>query len=161
MRLTLVGIANIQKHVAAVAPASLRTVLYRRAMMRIADRLARKAGAQALVTGEALGQVASQTLDNLTTIDRVSTLPILRPLVAWDKREVVDEARRWRLPQVPVAADEDCCRVFAPAEAAIRSGTDACIAVERELPLDALIDVAVQSAERCLVQPAWDVFPRD
>ena len=102
--------------------------------------------------------MASQTLDNLTTIDRVSTLPILRPLVAWDKREVVDEARRWGLPHVSVSAEEDCCRVFAPAEAAIRSGTDACIGVERELPLDALIEAAVQSAERCLVAPAWDVF---
>jgi thiamine biosynthesis protein ThiI len=130
-------------------------------MMRIADRLARKAGARALVTGEALGQVASQTLENLATIDRASTLPILRPLIAYDKREVIDEARRCDMPRTTLSEDEDCCRLFAPAEAAIRSGTDACIAIEREMPIDALLDAAVEAAEKSLVVPAWPASPRE
>lgn len=155
VRMTLVGIADLQKHVAAVAPASLRTVIYRRAMMRLADRLARQAGARALVTGEAIGQVASQTLENLATIDRVSTLPILRPLIAYDKRDVIDEARRWGMPATPMSDEEDCCRLFAPAAAAIRSGTDACIAIEREMPLAALLDAALEAAEKSIVLPAW------
>lgn len=155
MRLTCLGIADLQKHIALVAPPPLRTVLYRRAMVRIAARVARRSGAIALVTGEALGQVASQTLENLASIQAVTTLPILRPLIAYDKREVVDEARRIHVPDVTVADEDDCCRVFAPTAAAIRSTPEACAALERELPLETLFDTAFQQADRVMIEADW------
>lgn len=155
VRLTRVCITDIQKHIALVAPPPLRTVLYRRTMVRIADRFARRARVRALVTGEALGQVASQTLENLATIDRVASRPVLRPLIGFDKREVVDEARRLGLPCAAVADEDDCCRVYAPVAAAIRSDEASCAAVEAEVPLEALIEAAMQAAERVIVPPDW------
>ena len=114
-----------------------------------------RARVRALVTGEALGQVASQTLENLATIDRVASRPVLRPLIGYDKREVVDEARRLGLPRAALSDEDDCCRVYAPVAAAIRSDEAACAAVEAEVPLEALIEAAMQAAERVIVPPDW------
>lgn len=157
VRLTSIGIADIQKHIALAAPPPLRTVLYRRAMVRIAERQARRSRAHALVTGEALGQVASQTLENVAAIDAVAFRPVLRPLIGHDKREVVDEARRLGVPPSLVGDEDDCCRVYAPVAAAIRADHQACLRIEAELPLDTLIDAALQSATRTVVTPGWDV----
>jgi thiamine biosynthesis protein ThiI len=92
-RLLLVPFGEVQREVVLAVPAPLRVIVYRRLMVRIAEALARKVRAQALVTGEALGQVASQTLPNIATVDAVATMPILRPLVGMDKEEIVHQAQ--------------------------------------------------------------------
>jgi thiamine biosynthesis protein ThiI len=110
-RLFLVPFGGIQQQVVVAVPAPLRVVVYRRLMMRIAERLALSAGAHALVTGDSVGQVASQTIDNLAAIGEVARLPILRPLVGFHKEEITLDAQRIGTSILP---DEDCCTLFTP-----------------------------------------------
>jgi thiamine biosynthesis protein ThiI len=112
--LMLAPFANVQREIVARAPRPLRVVLYRRFMMRIAGVLAKKCGAQALISGESLGQVASQTLENMIVIERAAPLAILRPLVGMDKNEIVAEARRLGTFETSILPDQDCCSLFVP-----------------------------------------------
>ena len=146
--LVLVPFADIQRRVVVGVPPELRVVIYRRFMLRIADRLARRAGARALVTGEVVGQVASQTLDNLATIDNASTLPVLRPLVGMDKEEITAEARRIGTYEISILPEEDCCQVFAPRHPATRSHHEPLAQIEGALDTEALVEAAVMAAER-------------
>ena len=123
-RLYLVPFGEIQRQIVTVVARPLRVVLYRRMMLRIAEALARTAKAKALVTGESLGQVASQTLDNMAVIQQASTLPILRPLVGMDKQEIIDQARRIGTFDTSSIPDQDCCQLFVPKHPA----TQACFA---------------------------------
>ena len=148
-RLYMVAFGDIQRQVVVSAPPPLRVVLYRRLMMRIAERLARKAGAGALVTGEALGQVASQTLENLAVIDSVvSSLPILRPLVGSDKNEISDEATALGTYPISIIPDQDCCQLFTPRHPVTKARRGAVEAAERGLAIDELVARAVEAAER-------------
>ena len=90
----MVPFGEIQRQIVAAVGRPLRVVLYRRMMLRIAEAIARQEKAKALITGESLGQVASQTLDNMSIIQQAARLPILRPLVGMDKQEIIDQARR-------------------------------------------------------------------
>jgi thiamine biosynthesis protein ThiI len=110
-RLYLVAFGDIQRQVVLSVPATLRVGMYRRLMMRIAERLARRSKAPALVTGESLGQVASQTLDNMVVIEGATSLPVLRPLVGMDKQEITAEAQRIGTYEVSIIPDEDCCQL--------------------------------------------------
>ncbi len=147
-RLYAVPFGEIQQQVVLTAPPPLRVVLYRRLMMRIAERIAASCDAKALVTGEAVGQVASQTLDNLAVINDVVTLPVLRPLVGSDKQEIVTEARRLGTYPVSIIPDQDCCTLFVPRRPATRASRAEVERAERDLPIDAMIDRAVAAAER-------------
>ena len=148
-RLYMVAFGDIQRQVVVSAPPPLRVVLYRRLMMRIAERLARKAGAGALVTGEALGQVASQTLENLAVIDSVvSSLPILRPLVGSDKNEISDEATALGTYPISIIPDQDCCQLFTPRHPVTKARRGEVEAAERGLAIDELVARAVEAAER-------------
>src|SRR5260370_31368295 len=99
-------------------------------MVRIAERLARHAGAPALVTGESLGQVASQTLTNIARIDEVAGLPILRPLIGMDKLEITAEAERLDTFEISIEPDADCCTLFVPRHPATRAGAQALAVAE-------------------------------
>jgi thiamine biosynthesis protein ThiI len=158
-RLFLVPFAGVQRAIVTVARAPLRVVLYRRLMLRIAERLARRCGARALVTGDAVGQVASQTLDNLAIVGEVSRLPLLRPLVGMDKEEIVAEARRIGTYETSVIPDEDCCQVFAPRRPATSAPMAEVAAAEAALPLDDLVAQAVAATEREDIGPAWAPEP--
>ncbi len=120
-RMYRVPFAELQRRIAAECPAPLRVVLYRRYMVRAAEAIARKEGALALVTGESLGQVASQTLENLRTIDAAVTLPILRPLIGMDKIEIVNEAKRIGTFDTSIEPHGDCCSFLMPPGPATRS----------------------------------------
>ena len=113
-RLYLVPFGEIQRQIVAAVARPLRVVLYRRMMLRIAEAIARKEKAKALVTGESLGQVASQTLDNMSVIQQAARLPILRPLVGMDKQEIIDQARRIGTFDISSIPDQDCCQLFVP-----------------------------------------------
>ncbi|MFN7950987.1 MAG: tRNA uracil 4-sulfurtransferase ThiI [bacterium] len=101
--------ADLQKELVARAPAPLRVILYRRFMVRVANVVARRERALALVTGESVGQVASQTLENLATVDAVAELPMLRPLVGMNKNEIVEEAERLGTFEISIQPHGDCC----------------------------------------------------
>jgi tRNA uracil 4-sulfurtransferase len=113
-RLHLVPFGEIQRQIIAAVNRPLRVVLYRRMMLRIAEAIARNEKAKALVTGESLGQVASQTLENIAVIQQAASLPILRPLVGMDKQEIVDQARRIGTFEISSIPDQDCCQLFVP-----------------------------------------------
>ena len=120
-RLYLVPFGEIQRQIVAAVARPLRVVLYRRMMVRIAEALARNEKAKALVTGESLAQVASQTLDNMTVIQQAARLPILRPLVGMDKQEIIDQARRIGTFDISSIPDQDCCQLFVPKHPATKA----------------------------------------
>jgi len=120
-RLYIVPFGEIQRQIVAAVARPLRVVLYRRMMLRIAEVIARNEKAKALVTGESLGQVASQTLDNMAVIQQAALLPILRPLVGMDKQEIIDQARRIGTFETSSIPDQDCCQLFVPKHPATKA----------------------------------------
>jgi thiamine biosynthesis protein ThiI len=120
-RLHLVTFGEIQRQIVASVARPLRVILYRRMMLRIAEAIARKEKAKGLVTGESLGQVASQTLENMAVIQQASRLPILRPLVGMDKQEIIDQARRIGTFDISSIPDQDCCQLFVPKHPATKA----------------------------------------
>jgi len=146
-RLFMVAFGEIQRQVVLTAPAPLRIVIYRRLMMRIAERIARENGARALVTGEVIGQVASQTLENMSLIASVTDLPILRPLVGMDKEEIVEQAGRLGSYEISIVPDQDCCQLFTPKHPATRATRAAVEEAESRLPIEEMVNRAVEQAE--------------
>jgi thiamine biosynthesis protein ThiI len=138
----LVPFGELQQQVVLGVPPELRVVIYRRLMLRIAERLARKGGAQALVTGEVVGQVASQTLENMTAIAQATTLEILRPLVGMDKDEITAEAVRIGSYPISIIPDQDCCTLFTPKHPATRARLPVVEQAESALPIEDMVAAA-------------------
>jgi thiamine biosynthesis protein ThiI len=145
-RLSLVPFGALQQQVVVTVPPPLRVVIYRRLMVRIAERLAAKIGAHALVTGDSVGQVASQTVENLAVVGGVATLPILRPLVGMDKEEITADAQRIGTYETSIVPDEDCCTLFTPRFPTTRASAAAAEAAERALDVDGLVTRALEEA---------------
>ena len=142
-RLFLVPFGQIQQRVVLAVPPPLRVVIYRRLMMRIAERIARQHRASALVTGEVVGQVASQTLENLANINDVVSMPVLRPLVGMDKDEIIVEAQRLGTFPVSIIPDQDCCTLFTPRHPATKARRVDVEAAEQTLPIEEIVQQAV------------------
>jgi thiamine biosynthesis protein ThiI len=138
-QLFLVPLGEIQREVVLSVPPPARVVVYRRMMVRIAETLARQTGALALVTGESLGQVASQTLTNIARIDEVAEAPILRPLIGMDKIEITAEAQRLGTFEISIEPDADCCTLFVPRHPATRVGSEEIRAAESRLDIPRLV----------------------
>ncbi len=145
-RLYLVPFGEIQRQIVAAVARPLRVVLYRRMMLRIAEAIARKEKAKALVTGESLGQVASQTLDNMAVIQQATRLPILRPLVGMDKQEIIDQARRIGTFETSSLPDQDCCQLFVPKHPATKARFADVEADESKFDVNALVCYGVENA---------------
>src|SRR4029077_1945912 len=133
------------------APPELRVVLYRRLMVRIATRIARSESAKALVTGDSLGQVGSQTLANIACVDDVATLPVLRPLIGDDKQEIVRLAQRIGTFETSILPFEDCCSLFVPRSPATAARAYDAEKIEAALDVPAIVAAAVAGAERITV----------
>ena len=147
-RLFMVAFGEIQRQVVLRVPPPLRVVVYRRLMLRIADHFARQQKAKAIVTGEAVGQVASQTLDNISTINAVTNLPIFRPLIGLDKEEITVEARKIETYPISIMPDQDCCQLFIPKHPSTRAKLQAVQEAENGLPIDDLVHQAVVEVVR-------------
>jgi tRNA uracil 4-sulfurtransferase len=146
--LHLVPLADLQREIVTHAPASLRVVLYRRMMMRIAARLAADLEAQALVTGDSLGQVASQTIENIRTVDAaVPGVEVLRPLIGMDKQEIVDLATRIGTYEISTRKHQDCCVLFEPRSPATKTHPEQAERAESELDVDTLVGKALSGIE--------------
>jgi thiamine biosynthesis protein ThiI len=145
-RLLLVPFGEIQQQVTLSVAPPLRVIVYRRLMMRIAEEIARRNRAQALVTGEAVGQVASQTLENLASINRVVTMPVLRPLIGLDKDEITAEAQRLGSYEISIIPDQDCCTLFTPRHPATRGRLIDVERAEATLPVPEIVERAVAAA---------------
>lgn len=146
-RAYVVPFSACQEAIRDGAPESYRTVLYRRMMQRIASKLARAHELDALITGESLGQVASQTIENMTCIGAASSLPVLRPLVGFDKDETITVARRIGTFDTSNRQEPDCCTVFMPEKPVIQGELALCERFEAALPVDALVDAACAGVE--------------
>jgi thiamine biosynthesis protein ThiI len=146
-RLHYVPFLEAQRAIQTAAPPAYRVVLYRRMMMRVAERIARREGAAALVTGESLGQVASQTLENLAAIGTAATLPVLRPLIGTDKQEIIQESRRAGLFDISILPDEDCCSLLVPRRPVTRSDSAELDGLEALLDVPALVESCVSRSE--------------
>ena len=145
-RLYLVPFGEIQREVVLSVSPMARVVVYRRLMVRIAERLARRCGALALVTGDSLGQVASQTLHNLACIDAAAELPILRPLIGMDKLEITAQAEAIDTFEISIEPDADCCTLFVPRHPGTRMSLEEAAAVERRLDVPTLVAMGVDGA---------------
>jgi thiamine biosynthesis protein ThiI len=162
-RLLLVPFGEVQQTIVASCPAPLRVVLYRRFMVRIAEVLAARHRARALVTGESLGQVASQTLDNMGVIDEVARGLVLRPLVGMDKEEITQQARRIGTFEVSTLPDQDCCQLFVPKSPATAATLEEVLRAEAVLDVDSLVQGAARQAveERFEFPPVPRPVPED
>src|SRR5213594_738081 len=154
--LFLVPFGEVQRRIVAAVARPLRVVLYRRMMLRIAEALARAAGAEALVTGDSLGQVASQTLANLAVIGEAAALPVLRPLVGMDKSEITAEAARIGTFETSIIPDQDCCTLFTPRHPATRAERSGVAALEARLDVGGLVAQAVAATERVRLRAAGE-----
>ena len=143
LRLVIVPIGDLQRQMAISCDSEMLVVLYRRLMLRIAEAIAAEYGAGALITGESLGQVASQTLDNIRAIESAVNLPILRPLIGMDKIEILEEAARIGTEEISRTPDDDCCTVFIPRHPATHATIEQAERAEEPLDIDALVRQAL------------------
>ena len=144
----VVPFTHIQEELRRACPEELFTLLMRRFMMRIAEGMARRTGCRALVTGESLGQVASQTMDAMAVTGAVTSLPVFRPLVGMDKEEVVRIARKIGTFETSILPYEDCCTVFTPRHPKTRPVLEQIVREEEKLDLEPLIEEAVSGTEK-------------
>ncbi len=146
-RLYLIPLGEIQRRIVVATPTPLRVVLYRRMMTRIAEELARKEHCWALTMGDSLGQVASQTPENLTVVEEAAQLPLLRPLIGMDKIEITEQAQRIGTFETSIEPDQDCCRLFVPPHPTTKASLEHVKKVERGLDLDDMVKQALAGAE--------------
>lgn len=148
MTLHVVSVTHIQEAIHKHCPAEMMITLLRRFMMRIAERLAEQVGGQCIITGESLGQVASQTIEGMTSSGSVvENLPILRPLVGFDKTEIIERAREIGTFETSIQPYEDCCTVFLPKHPLIRPKMEDVLRAEQKLDVEALLEEAMLSSE--------------
>ncbi len=144
-RLYLVPFADIQKEILLKTPAKLRVILYRRMMLKIAQEIAGEERALALVTGESIGQVASQTLGNIKVIEEVVDSPVFRPLIGQDKEEIIRKAREIGTFEISILPDQDCCSRFLPRHPETNAKSEEVARAERELNIEKLIKQAIKN----------------
>ena len=146
-RLFVVSFGPAQRRLATAGAGRLQVLSQRRLMVKVASALGRREGADALVTGDSLGQVASQTLPNLAVVEEAAELPLLRPLVDRDKAEIVDIARRLGTYEISILPDEDCCQLFSSRLAVTRGHSDDLRRIERTADAEELVEELVSQAE--------------
>lgn len=144
-RLFVFPFGEVQKKIVVDVPSAYRVIFYRRFMMRIAQKIANEVKAQVLVTGDALSQVASQTLSNLKTIEAAVDLPILRPLIGMDKQEIVDEAKRIGSYDIAIEPHDDCCSFLMPRNPVTRTNVEEVNKIEEKLDVEALVNLGLES----------------
>ncbi|EKD58823.1 MAG: thiamine biosynthesis protein ThiI [uncultured bacterium] len=144
--------ADVQKEIMMKCPASLRVILYRRMMMRISQQLALKEKALALITGDSVGQVASQTLENILAVSQAATLPIFRPLIGMDKEEIMSKAREIGTYDISRLPHDDCCTRLMPKNPETRAKLPEVLEAEKNLDIEKLVFETIGKTEKIIVQ---------
>lgn len=152
MTVDVVGFTEIQEAIRDHCPEELFTIIMRRFMMRIAEQIALDHGCGCLVTGESLGQVASQTMQAMAVTNAVCTLPVFRPLIGMDKEEIIVTARKIGTMETSILPYEDCCTVFTPRHPKTRPALHAVEKAESKLDIDALIGRALENTEKITIK---------
>ena len=145
MTVDVVSFTEIQTQIHEKCPEEYMITIMRRFMMRIAERLAQKHGAGAIITGESLGQVASQTLESITSTNSVATLPVFRPLIGFDKDEIIEIAQKIGTFETSILPYEDCCTIFLPKKPVTKPRLSAVLKVESALDVETLVNNALQN----------------
>ncbi len=157
INLLVVPFTEIQEHIKDDCPEELFTIIMRRMMMRIAVNLAKQQGCGAIITGESLAQVASQTLWALGCTDAVADMPVFRPLIGTDKNEIVEISRKIDTFDISIQPYEDCCTVFTPKHPKLRPSLEEVEAAEAALDTEGLIKRAVAGVERLVIDKSLEV----
>lgn len=152
INLAVVPFTEIQDEIGKNCPEDYFTLIMRRMMMRISERLAKEAGSLALITGESLGQVASQTLPALVTTDSVVNMPVLRPLIGMDKEEIIKISRNIDTFETSILPYEDCCTVFTPRHPKTRPTLESCLEAEKALDVERLVEKAVGETQYSYIE---------
>lgn len=152
INLAIVPFTEIQDEIAKNCPEEYFTLIMRRMMMRISEQIAKNSGSMALITGESLGQVASQTLPALVTTDIVTNMPVLRPLIGMDKEEIITISRNIDTFETSILPFEDCCTVFTPKHPKTRPTVESCEIAESKLDIDGLIQKAISETEYTYIE---------
>ncbi len=151
--LHLVPFTDLQKHIYENVPSPYQLTIMRRMMLRISAKIAERRNILALATGESLGQVSSQTLESMNTINEVTNLPILRPLVTMDKLEVIEIAKKIGTYETSILPYEDCCTIFLPPDSATKPKREQANEYERALDMEKYIEAAVENTEEMVITP--------
>jgi len=146
-KIFFVPFADIQKEISMKSPSSQRVILYRRVMLKIAEILAKREGIKALVTGDSVGQVASQTLDNIFTISEAVKIPILRPLIGDNKNDTIDKALEIGTYELSAQPYEDCCSLFVPGSPETHGKLDEILEIEKGLNIDKMLEDSISKTE--------------
>ena len=152
MTVDIVGFTEIQEAIRAQCPEEYFTLIMRRFMMRIAERLGQDHGCRCLVTGESLGQVASQTMEAIAVTNAVCREPVFRPLIGMDKEEIVTIARKIGTMETSILPYEDCCTVFTPKHPKTKPNLKAVEEAEQKMEMEALINRALEQVEKVTVR---------
>jgi thiamine biosynthesis protein ThiI len=155
-RVYAVPFGDLQKEISLSVPPDLRVILYRRLMIRVAEAIAAFENGKALVTGESLGQVASQTLENIAAVDEVAASPVLRPLIGFDKLEIIAQAREIGTYELSIQAHEDCCTLFMPRTPETHATLAEVLEAEEALDSERMVcDALSRTTYRSYVCPAY------
>ena len=146
-RLYVVPFGDCQREISVSCPSDLRVIMYRRVMYSVAERIARIEGAKALVTGESLGQVASQTLENIMAVNECVSIPVFRPLIGSDKQEIIERAESIGTFDISTETAPDCCTLFMPKKPETHAKPDAVHAAWEQFDHEALIEQVMASIE--------------
>ena len=151
LRVLIVPFTRIQEEIHAKCPENYGTLIMRRFMMRIAERIAEDSNCKAIITGESLGQVASQTLEAMACTQAASNIPVLQPLIGMDKTEIIETARKIDTFETAILPFEDCCTVFTPRHPATKPSLEAANMAEEKLDIEALVSEAILEIGRAHV----------
>ncbi|MBR0417141.1 MAG: tRNA 4-thiouridine(8) synthase ThiI [Firmicutes bacterium] len=152
IKMTSINLLPIQEAIVMNCPEEETTILVRRFMMNIAERIAKKDECQMLITGESLGQVASQTSDSLVVTDNAVSIPVMRPLIAMDKTQIIDIAREIGTFETSIQPFEDCCTVFLPKHPVTKPKLSKILESESKLDCETLIEAAIENAEVTVIR---------
>ncbi len=152
IKMTSINLLPIQEQIVMNCPEEETTILVRRFMVKLADRVAKANGCQMLITGESLGQVASQTADSLVVTDAATDMPVMRPLIAMDKTQIIDIAREIGTFETSIQPYEDCCTVFLPKHPVTKPKLSKILESESKLDCEALIEAALKEAEVTIIR---------
>ena len=158
IRLNIIPFTKLQEEIYAQSDESYAITIMRRMMFRLADRLAKKRKCLAISTGESVGQVASQTLDSMNVINDVTNMPVLRPVVCYDKTDIIDLARKIDTFDISIRPFEDCCTIFAPKNPKTRPSMEKVLEYEAKWDYNKMIDEALNNVEVIFIKKGNDLF---
>ena len=143
----IVNLLPVQEEIIKTCPEEETTILVRRFMMKIAEKVGEQTGAKTLITGESLGQVASQTTESIVCTDQSVAMPVLRPLIAMDKVDIMDVAKKIGTYETSILPYEDCCTVFLPKHPVTRPKLESILHSEEKLNVDKLVAEAMKNVQ--------------